>query len=131
MSETRFFATAINKKFFHVTEVSNIKNIEPLSPLSYLIVDNNGDEYVSSSRWSFNYSIYDDDTFIDFQGGKNLTGEYKREYVFNAGILNIYHPKKSLRDTSTGVIIILTKDNKIYRIRPEYIKCHKYNYNFN
>ena len=119
MEKARYFATPINKTKFRVTEIEEPKEVFDLGSYSYLIIDKNGDEYTSSNLWSFNYSIYDDDVEIDFDG-KDISNEKFREYIFKAGVLTIKEPKSFLFDKKNGLQYILTKDNRIYRIRPVY-----------
>lgn len=125
MEKIRHFAIPINKKFFTVTSIDKPKEVLYLGNFSYLIVNEDGDEYTSSNRWSFNYSIYEDDVEIEF-GGKDISHEKAREYVFHVGTLTIKNPKSIISDTKDGLEYILTKNNRIYRIRPVYFSCRHF-----
>lgn len=125
MEKVRHFAIPINKKFFTVTSIDKPKEVLYLGNFSYLIVNEDGDEYTSSNRWSFNYSVYEDDVEIEF-GGKDISHEKAREYVFHAGTLTIKNPKSIISDTKDGLEYILTKDNKVYRIRPVYFAWSRF-----
>lgn len=125
MEKVRHFAIPINKKFFTVTSIDKPKEVLCLGNFSYLIVNEDGDEYTSSNRWSFNYSIYEDDVEIEFCG-KDISHEKAREYIFHVGVLTIKNPKSIISDTKDGLEYILTKDNKVYRIRPVYFSCRRF-----
>jgi hypothetical protein len=125
MEKVRCFAIPINKKFFIVTSIDKPKEILYLGNFSYLIVNEDGDEYTSSNRWSFNYSIYEDDVEIEFSG-KDISHEKEREYIFHVGVLTIKNPKSIISDTKDGLEYILTKNNRIYRIRPLYLTCRRF-----
>lgn len=125
MEQARHFAIPINKKFFSVTTIDKPEEVVYLGNFSYLITNEEGDEYTSSNRWSFNYSVYEDDVEIEFSG-KDISHEKAREYVFNAGVLTINVPKSIISDTKDGIDYILTKNNRIYRIRPVYFACKRF-----
>ena len=125
MESVMYFAIPLNTGRFHFSEVHNPIEVCEMDDFNYLIKDEDGDEYISSNKWSFNYSVYDDDVEIDFDG-VDISNESSREYVFKSGVLTVRNPKKILIDSNKNMHFILTYDNRIYRIRNCYQKILRY-----